>query len=144
MLSKDSDSEESELENNREICTLLLQNVTFPKPKKRQTNFAEFYSVLNECRREAKNKLQFRLEGMKNGLQTAELDQSTKITPLEELNFEKIQSPNSIGKPSSANSYDYPSSPNSSDKPFQAETSKWQKQSSAMDLKADLKKNLPK
>ena len=24
MLSKDSDTEESELENNREICTLLL------------------------------------------------------------------------------------------------------------------------
>ena len=56
MMSKEADSEESELENNRDICILLLQYVTFVKPKKK-ANFSDFYSVLNDCKREAKKKL---------------------------------------------------------------------------------------
>ena len=53
---KDSDS--SELEEDNEICVFLLANVKFPKAadklKKRQNPFAEFYSVLNNCRRESR------------------------------------------------------------------------------------------
>ena len=52
LVSK-KDSEESDLEDNSDICTLLLQNVTYAKTRK-LTSFADFYSVLNECRREAR------------------------------------------------------------------------------------------
>ena len=56
------ESEESELETDGDVCVLLLSNVRFPKesaPKKikdpkPKSPFAEFYLVLNNCRREAR------------------------------------------------------------------------------------------
>ena len=47
------ESEESDLEPDSEICCLLLQNVKYPKTRNK-LSFADFYSVLNECRRTAR------------------------------------------------------------------------------------------
>ena len=48
------DSPESELEEDADICALLLEQVTFPKAKTARTlNFTDFYSVMNEMRRNA-------------------------------------------------------------------------------------------
>ena len=49
-------SEESELEEDADVCALLLEKVTFPKAKTARTlNFTDFYSVMNEMRRKARN-----------------------------------------------------------------------------------------
>ena len=93
MLKKDSrfrfrhleskkDSDESELEEDMDICTLLLQNVHFPKqvlrPKqikaKPKSPFSEFYSQLNSCRRESRaTNAKLRQEQMtKKGVQSSD------------------------------------------------------------------------
>ena len=50
-------SEESELEDNSDICVLLLNNVTYPVLKKSQKiSFADFYTVMKDCRKEIEKK----------------------------------------------------------------------------------------
>ena len=47
--------EVSDIEDNTDLCILILTDVKYNKPRKK-TNFSDFYSVLNDCRRSERKK----------------------------------------------------------------------------------------